>query len=371
MNDPDKKIVFPIYPTPYSGVSRFCTCLLLIVLLVTGCGGGSDTNTGPIETTCQGYFDIFQMDGSLESMYNSMDGIFEFSDYEANIGGGFDGWYSVSWENHTTSESGVGTIQQGIRTICAPIFGGCIDTNVERWEATVPIVPGDNDVTFYGNGCREVIFTHLPEHTPKVKSFDAVLNPEQLDMSGLFDSGGLAATITADYGRDIDWLSSYRSVSASAVSDHRHAAISDIAITDFLLPGLTHYFRMTISNDLGDATSNTIAIIPPVDDPNQTQPYLYENGSASFITSDSARVSAMVLGNGAQYTAFVEYSENPDFIGFQESTRNINSDVLDSYAGENWALSSLTPNTKYHYRFVAYNSGGTSVVGYKSFTTAP
>ncbi len=356
-------------PTP-RGAGRTVS-LLFSMALIAACDGGGGADSGPLPQLCDGDFEIYQVGVPMEVMLDNARGIYIFSDYEAGVIGGFDGWVAVTWENHTTSDSGAGSLQQGTRTVCAPIYGGCIETAVTLWEATVPVLPGDNDVTFHANGCRDEVFTHSREHVPKVKGFDAVLLPGAVELSGSLEAGGLDATITADYGRDETFQTSYRSMTTPALADERHAAAGELVVSDFLLPGLPHYFRMTIDNAMGSATSQTVLLIPPVDDPGQTEPFLYANGSASLITSYSARVSAMVLGNGAPYTAYVEYSANPEFIGFQESARITRYDFLDSYAGESWTLSPLAPNTRYYYRFVAYNSGGSSVTGYGSFVTAP
>ncbi|MBW1734657.1 MAG: PKD domain-containing protein [Deltaproteobacteria bacterium] len=89
-------------------------------------------------------------------------------------------------------------------------------------------------------------------------------------------------------------------------------------------------------------------------------------GSASDISFTSARLNATVNPNGTETTVLFEYGTGTDYGSVTPET---NAGSGSEYVALSAALYGLTPNTTYHFRVKATNSGGTSYGDDRSFTT--
>jgi hypothetical protein len=91
-------------------------------------------------------------------------------------------------------------------------------------------------------------------------------------------------------------------------------------------------------------------------------------GTATDVTSTSANMNGTVNPNGSSTSAHFEFGTTTSY---GSSTPAINAGSDNSDHTEQGAATSLQPNTTYHYRLVATNSGGTTNGADKTFTTAP
>src|SRR5207248_1082745 len=86
--------------------------------------------------------------------------------------------------------------------------------------------------------------------------------------------------------------------------------------------------------------------------------------AASSVTVNSAQLNATDNANGASTTVYFQYGTTASYGSITTSgsigTQNLNLSTT---------ISSLSPSTTYHFRIVAYNSGGTSYGSDTTFTT--
>lgn len=117
-----------------------------------------------------------------------------------------------------------------------------------------------------------------------------------------------------------------------------------------LTPGVTYYFRaMGVSNggpEYGNELSFTTLTykMPKV-----------INVPASNIGSTDATLSGAFDGQGLSTTTWFEYANNSSMIGASSTASVLQS---NTFGNINQAISGLTPNTKYYFRFVAKTNGG-------------
>ncbi len=88
--------------------------------------------------------------------------------------------------------------------------------------------------------------------------------------------------------------------------------------------------------------------------------------AATSVTSTSAQMNASVNPNGSSTTTYFEYGTTTSY----GSTTGVGGSFSGTTAAAvNYSMSGLSPNTTYHYRVVATNSGGTSRGSDVTFTT--
>ena len=90
-------------------------------------------------------------------------------------------------------------------------------------------------------------------------------------------------------------------------------------------------------------------------------------GSATSVTSASAILNGTVNPNGASATYYFEYGTTESY-GSHTVTKSAGSGTGNVSVSA--AITGLSPNTAYHYRIVAANSGGTSYGSDRTFYTS-
>ena len=88
--------------------------------------------------------------------------------------------------------------------------------------------------------------------------------------------------------------------------------------------------------------------------------------AASSITSTSAQLNSYVNPNGASTTIYFQYGLTTSY-----GSTTTSGSIGTSTGNYGTTVSGLTANTVYHFRIVAYSSGGTSYGGDLTFTTSP
>ncbi len=135
-----------------------------------------------------------------------------------------------------------------------------------------------------------------------------------------------------------------------------------------LSAGATYTFLVAARrNDdpLSFTQSNTLTLAMPSQP--QAPPSVTTNG-ASGITVSTATLNLTVNPNGTATTAFFEYGPTTSY-GSTTTPGNFGSGNSSVSGSSVW--SGLQPNTTYHYRAVASNSGGTSYGNNVTFDTLP
>ncbi len=116
--------------------------------------------------------------------------------------------------------------------------------------------------------------------------------------------------------------------------------------------GVTYYYRVSAYNASGSSAytneaSVTIAVV--------TTPTV-QSLAATLITSTTAQMNGTINPNGLSTSAYFEYGTTTGYGGTTGPGTFSGTSAVAIQSG--W--SGLTPNTTYHYRVVATNSGGTS-----------
>jgi len=108
------------------------------------------------------------------------------------------------------------------------------------------------------------------------------------------------------------------------------------------------FYRAVLTNTVAPSTAPIVSTLP-----------------ASSVTSSSADMNGSVNPNGATTSAYFQYGPTTNYGYSTGSATGITSteSVYSTWSG-------LSPNTTYHYRIVASNSGGTTYGNDMPFTTS-
>ena len=126
-----------------------------------------------------------------------------------------------------------------------------------------------------------------------------------------------------------------------------------------LSPSTTYHFRIVAYNSTGTSYGSDLTLTTSA----QPAPTV-QSVAASSITVNSAQLNATVYPNGSSTTVYFQYGTTASYgsttAGGSIGTQNLNLGTT---------ISGLSPSTTFHFRIVAYNSGGTSYGGDSTFTT--
>ena len=128
------------------------------------------------------------------------------------------------------------------------------------------------------------------------------------------------------------------------------------------LSSTAYKYRVSARNSVGWSDANAVNVVTFTTSNGQPSPTV-QTLAASAITANSARLNATVNANGANTSFHFEYGSTT---AYGNSTVPVNTSAsVSTYT--DWT--GLSPNTTYHYRIVASNSGGASVGDDVAFTT--
>jgi phosphodiesterase/alkaline phosphatase D-like protein len=175
-------------------------------------------------------------------------------------------------------------------------------------------------------------------------------------------NGGLVSSCLFEYGTSTAYgqtapCSTMPGSGASPVAVS--AAVADLS------PNTTYHFRVVATNagGTGEGGDQTFTTSP--------NPPTVVMVSASLVTATSATLNATVNPNGGLVRECrVEYGPTTAY-GQTESCSPSSPGSGTSAVSVSAAVTDLSPNTTYHYRFVASNAGGETKAGDRTFTTSP
>ena len=114
------------------------------------------------------------------------------------------------------------------------------------------------------------------------------------------------------------------------------------------------------------AATAAVALIPAAAAQAATAPSVSTGGSSN-VKDQSATLAGSVNPRGSATTYFFQYGPT---VAYGSSTPAASAGAGTSAKRFTTPIGSLTPNTKYHFRLVAHNAGGTALGGDRTFTTA-
>ena len=174
-------------------------------------------------------------------------------------------------------------------------------------------------------------------------------------LNGTINPNGDSTTYYFEYGT----TSSYGTTTTSASAGSGTSAVSVNADISSLNPKTTYHYRVVATNSVG-TTYGDDQSFTTIDVPDAT------TESATLVTSNSATLNGTVNPNGDSTTYYFEYGTTTSYGTPTTSTSAGSGTSAVSVSAD---ISSLNPNTTYHFRVVATNSVGTTYGADQSFTT--
>ncbi len=175
-------------------------------------------------------------------------------------------------------------------------------------------------------------------------------------LNGQVNPNGAATSYLFQYGTTTSYGSSTPAGSAGAARD----TVPVAATLTGLVPGHTYHYRIEASNSLGTTTGGDATFTTPA-------PARATTGGAT-ASEISARVTGSVDTGGLPTSYHVDYGKSAKY---GSSTPAATLAATSSGVSVSALVRSLRPNTTYHYRLVAANSGGGSVGADRTFKTLP
>jgi hypothetical protein len=150
-------------------------------------------------------------------------------------------------------------------------------------------------------------------------------------------------------------------VDAGAHSGIFHVSADITGLTTYLPESSAYHYRLVVTNEAGTTYGQDVAFFSAPPDPPAISGMTIEE-----VSTTGAKVGAQVNPNNGDTVYTVEYGANP-YESFTPISESIGDDNTDHPVSA--ALTGLEPGTKYHYRVVAINFGGTSYSSDGVFTT--
>jgi hypothetical protein len=177
-------------------------------------------------------------------------------------------------------------------------------------------------------------------------------------LNGTVNPGAEATSFYFEYGT----TTAYGSQTATSPVGSGSADVSVAAPISSLTPNTAYHYRLVAINGSGTTLGSDVSFTTP----KRPAPVVV-TGHAGSVTQTSARLTGTVNPEGQTTSYLFQYGTSNAY-GSQTPTSaagsgSANVDVAAS-------LSSLTPNTTYHYRLVATNPTGTSYGHDVTFKTA-
>ena len=241
----------------------------------------------------------------------------------------------------TTSLGGIGT--------AAGNYGFSISGLTANTLYHFRIVAYSSGGTTYGSDLTFTTSAQAPTATTQAASS---ITSTSAQLNSYVNPNGASTTIYFQYGL----TTSYGS---TTISGNIGTSAGNYGSTVSLLPNTPYHFRIVAYNSGGTTYGSDASFTTAAQAPTAT------TQAASSITSTSAQLNSYVNPNGASTTIYFQYGLTT---GYGSTT--ISGNIGTSARNYGSTISSLSPNTTYHFRIVAYNTGGTSYGSDLTFTTS-
>ncbi len=194
-----------------------------------------------------------------------------------------------------------------------------------------------------------------PQPLPSVQTLAASsIGVNSATLNSSVNPNGATTTIYFQYGLTTSYGSTSSTESIGTVSGNYGIGISGLSA------GATYHFRVVAYNSGGTNYGSDLTFMTS----NQPPPTVTTLAAGS-ITTNSATLNLSVNPNGASTTVYFQYGLTTSY----GSTTFSLTDITNSQSYGIGTSTVLSPNTPYHFRAVAYNSGGTNYGGDLTFTT--
>jgi len=198
--------------------------------------------------------------------------------------------------------------------------------------------------------------------TPTTATLNGTVNPQEIQLSNCHFEYVTAAAFEATGYSDLSSGGTAPCVPAAAsipADSSDHVVSAEVS---GLKAATTYYFRVNAANANGTATGGSLTYMTPPAAP-------LVSGSVTDVHSDSALLHAKINPGGGETTYDFEY-------GLGDCSANPCTAIPEADAGSSFEdqsvsaqLTGLTAGTNYHWRVIAKNVTGTTVLPDHTFTT--
>jgi phosphodiesterase/alkaline phosphatase D-like protein len=217
-------------------------------------------------------------------------------------------------------------------------------------------VSGTN--SFGTSNGADMTFTTLPSPPTATTNPASPVSNTTATLNGTVNANDSSSIVTFEYGLDTSYGSTVTAVQ-SPVTGSTDTAVSR-AISG-LTNGVTYHYRVVATNAGGTTNGADMTFTTGIPAPTAT------TNPASGISSTSATLNGTVNANNSSTTVTFEYGET---VAYGRTAVAVQSPVTGSTStAVSAAISSLVPNTLYHYRVKAESVGGTTYGTDMTFTT--
>ncbi|HEY1719189.1 MAG TPA: Ig-like domain-containing protein, partial [Verrucomicrobiae bacterium] len=246
----------------------------------------------------------------------------------------------------TAAGTSLGTQNSGIiGTVTAgPTTATLSGTSYTWWDINFPSSP---------NGW--VAGINLESAPPTVSTLSASsVTIASATLNSSVNPNSSSTTIYFQYGLTTGYGNTTTSGGIGTSSGNYGTSISGLS------PNTTYHFRIVASNGTGTSFGSDLTFTTSV----QSVPTV-QTLSATLISASSATLNSSVNPNGANTTIYFQYGLTA---GYGSTT--LSGSIGTSSGNYGTSVAGLAPNTTYHFRIVASNSGGTSFGSDVTFTTS-
>ena len=242
----------------------------------------------------------------------------------------------------TTSSGGIGT--------AAGNYGFSISSLSANTTYHFRIVAYNGSGTTYGS---DLMFTTLVNPPSATTQAASPITTSSAQLNSYVNPNGASTTIYYQYGLTTSYGSTTISGGIGTTAGNYGTTISGLSANT------TYHFRIVAYNSGGTSYGGDLTFTTSATAPTAT------TQAATLITSTSAQLNSYVNPNGASTTIYYQYGLTTSY-----GSTTMSGGIGTTAGNYGTTASSLTPNTTYHFRIVAYNGGGTSYGSDLTFTTA-
>ncbi len=204
----------------------------------------------------------------------------------------------------------------------------------------------------------DMTFATLPKAPAAVTDTASSVGTTNATLNGTVNANGGSATVTFEYGLTEAYGTAI-TATQSPVTGTTDTAVS--RVISGLTNGLTYHYRVVAVNSGGNTYGADMTFTTGV-----TPPTVFTN-AASGVSTTTATLNGTVNANGSSTTITFEYGLTTAY----ERTAIAVPDAVNGFSNTavSASLSTLIPNTTYHYRLVGVNAGGATYGADMTFTT--
>ena len=250
---------------------------------------------------------------------------------------------------------------QSTGTVNVSVIPNTVQQDALRWFF-LKLVSATNASIFGGNlGTGDIIDDDAANPPIATTGNASAIGTTQATVAGTVNPKGEATTVYVEYGASASY-GHQTSAQTLPADSNDHSLSFTIA---GLQPNTTYHYRVVATHDDthatgygGDKTFTTKSNLPP-------EPTA-KTGLVKPVGANTATVHGVVNPKGSPTTAYVEYGKTAAY-GSRTPSKDAGKGTADK--DMTFELTELAAKTRYHYRVVAVNAGGTAYGDDMTFVT--